>query len=202
MKQQNGQKYTEDDRTQILQCLDSMGIRLPPRTKLPVEKLEKKLRSALDSAQRFSKLLSNHYFDPTTYRKWNSREKGPVLKSTSRENISEIMLNLHQGFTGAEDTRLFNNVFFDIRQTTLSFARTFDNGLRVGMLQDESGKSTIVFRVSAFHSKVTLRHTLMCLHRLLTSSILKKKRLSLLSCTRAYPKMPNSQIHLITSKHF
>ena len=43
-------------RKEILQILDSMGVGLPPATKLSLEDLDKRLRDALNDSQRKEKL--------------------------------------------------------------------------------------------------------------------------------------------------
>ncbi|KAJ7060580.1 hypothetical protein C8F01DRAFT_1143173 [Mycena amicta] len=141
-------------RQEILDLLAAMGVRLPPKTKLPDTELDKRLSKTLDSAQYLSRVVPDPPLDPTIHPCWfdKTRKSMTVLDGIHRHNMLEAGMNAQQRATGTEAFPLFGNPFMDLRQTLMAIAKTCDEG-RVGTkippiaIQDEADTSGIAMRV-------------------------------------------------------
>ncbi|KAF8147737.1 hypothetical protein K438DRAFT_1625856 [Mycena galopus ATCC 62051] len=138
-------------REEILGLLASMGIELPPKTKLNATELDKRLSKALDSAQYITRVVPPPPLDPTAYPLWSrTKSSKPVLEAIKRNNVAEATLVSQSKMFGIDNPfpRLYTNAFMDLRQTLMSIANACDNGMIPITLQDKEESSGICMRVS------------------------------------------------------
>ncbi|KAI0658124.1 hypothetical protein C8Q70DRAFT_1045837 [Cubamyces menziesii] len=129
-------------RSETLQALASMGIELPPHTRIPDEDLEKRLRLALDAAQeknRFSDALKTLDLPQWPLIKADKIQSNsrPLLEAVRRGNWQEARQNQAAMALGASGApAIFVDPFMDMRQTLMSLANALDNGFMWCLIQD------------------------------------------------------------------
>ncbi|KAL4244335.1 MYND-type zinc finger protein samB [Abortiporus biennis] len=127
------------DRHEYLSILSSMGVEIPPHSRLPDESLEKRLRQALNASQTVAKLAPDDLIDVAKLRDWPKSEK--VLDAINRTNMYEAMANYTARLQGRDPSELYVNPFTDLRQTLLSIANCWDQGQRTIVVQDRNKDS-------------------------------------------------------------
>ncbi|OSC99312.1 hypothetical protein PYCCODRAFT_1460866 [Trametes coccinea BRFM310] len=136
-------------RPEIIRSLASMGVDIPPNSKIPDSDLDKRLRATLDAAQ--DKARFSFPLDDRTLPRWPVKDPDnpdvpftPVLEATKRGNYEEAMRNMRRG---SQVDELFVDPFIDLRQTVMALANTLDHGLSWCTIQDpEPNKSAINVR--------------------------------------------------------
>ena len=136
------------DREELLYALSSMGVELPPKTKLSVKSLDKKLRKALEASQELKDVLKEEgSVDASKLNEWTSS----LFENIDRASYEEVTRNsraLQQ--TGAERSPGRNvNPFYDLRQTLMEIGLGYDRGVKTSLILDEDVTHSIVIRVSA-----------------------------------------------------
>ncbi|KAF7361421.1 MYND-type domain-containing protein [Mycena sanguinolenta] len=136
-------------REEILGLLRSMGIELPPKTKLSDAELDKRLSKALDSAQFLTRVVPAPPFDPTIYPPWfRTQSPKPVLEAIRRNNFAEATLVEMSQRRGIDNPfPLYTNAFMDLRQTLMTIGNACDRGMVPLVLQDKEQSSGICMRV-------------------------------------------------------
>ncbi|KAJ6510595.1 hypothetical protein C8R45DRAFT_964605 [Mycena sanguinolenta] len=135
-------------RQEILGLLRSMGIELPPKTKLSDAELDKRLSKALDSAQFLTRVIPAPPLNPNIYPPWfRSEPPKSVLEAIRRNNIAEATLVDMSQMRGVNPFPLYKNAFMDLRQTLMSIADACDKGMVPLVLQDKGESSGICMRV-------------------------------------------------------
>lgn len=143
-------------REELVELLKSLGIVLPPKTKLPSEALNTRLLKALDSTQRISKFLppnsssSDGKLNPAELSKWSRTSSEKLLKAVERHNMQEatMVANSQSGMGPSDPFPLYANPFMDVRQTMMSIGNLWDTGCSAALMQNQEGTSGIAFRVS------------------------------------------------------
>ncbi|KAL0570765.1 hypothetical protein V5O48_011193 [Marasmius crinis-equi] len=127
--------------------LASMGIELPPTTRLPEEAVDKKLKSAIDAAQYLSSVLNEVPVNPASFPLWNKSDpkNKPLLTAVRRGNPAEAFAVAAAG--GTNPHPLFQNAFIDVRQTLMSMGNAVDIGRKEMIMQDEGRDYAICLRV-------------------------------------------------------
>ena len=112
---------------------------------LPVEMLRKKVSKALEYTQSSMKEKT---INLTTLKSWAiGTENKPVAEATNTP-ISYLQI-AHQAFSSSikrADAR-FEDPFLDLRQTVMALGIYWDNGERVFMVEESSGKYGFTLRV-------------------------------------------------------
>lgn len=150
---------TSDDRDELLHALRSMGIELPPRSKLTTDSLDKKLRKALDLSQCIkAEFKGANTLDFSKLKEWSTVSSSPLLQSVKTISVNEVSKN----FVAISQTgsipapELFVDPFIDLRQTIMGLGKAFDEGVTISLLRDKEGIHSIILRVSDWilHYKV------------------------------------------------
>jgi hypothetical protein len=139
-------------RQNLLNRLAAIGVVLPKGTKMPNDALEKRLNQALDASQTFTEVITSVPFNPTGLNTWSSSTHSEsLIQAVQRGNLIEAMRNAasQQMASGqslvkhpkAEDT------FMEVRQCMLQFAKHWEDGISIFVLQDEAQESGIILRV-------------------------------------------------------
>lgn len=124
-------------RTQTLELLASFGIKLPSKTKLPDEVLEKRLMTAINASQYISSTIPNPPLDPSAFPKWDSSDPDVLMNAMQRTNPLESLNVLAARQMGKlNEFDLYANPFHDLRQTFLSISRSWAQGLECCVVQD------------------------------------------------------------------
>nr|GAT49814.1 predicted protein [Mycena chlorophos] len=137
-------------REEILELLRSMGIDLPRKTKLSDAELDKRLCKALDSAQYLTRVLPEPPLDPSVYPSWFADPSNPkLLKGVRRHNMGEATF-FAEG--KGNPYALYENAFWDLRQTLMGIGNACDMRLENGELyplgvQNKEDTSAIAMRV-------------------------------------------------------
>lgn len=135
-------------RKEILAVLSSMGIDLPPATKLSDEALDKRLKQALIAAQLFSHLKITLPLDPTSLSAWpatKDNKPNSVYNAIRRGNLAEAAANYAAKLQGKDGlSELFVNAVMDLRQTLMSLTNTWDNGYRWCVIQDPDSENCAI----------------------------------------------------------
>ncbi|KAK7052839.1 hypothetical protein VNI00_004158 [Paramarasmius palmivorus] len=136
---------TEATREEKLQMLASMGVELPLTTGLPEEDVDKKLRSAVDSAQYFFTLVPSKTLDPKSSPIW----KRKLLRSAvARGSIEETR---QEAFAQATLRQApfpeHERVFMELRDTISGIAHGVDEGHKHFLIQDKDQDSALGLRV-------------------------------------------------------
>ncbi|KAI3622132.1 ankyrin repeat and mynd domain-containing protein 2-like [Moniliophthora roreri] len=138
-------------REQKLGLLASMGIEVPPSTRLPESAVEHKLQKAIDATQYLKKVLpdaSATPIDPKSFPLW-SQTTNPksIYESTRRGNIAEALQNTRAKLAGTTAFPLYESAFMDVRQTIMALAKYMDNGVDRAIMQDKDKNAAICIRV-------------------------------------------------------
>lgn len=140
-----------DDRDELLHALRSMGIELPPRSKLTTDSLDKKLRKALDISQCIkTEFKGPRTLDVSKLKEWSAVSSAPLLKSVKTYSVNEASTNFNAlSTTGSiPATELYVDPFIDLRQTIMGLGKAFDEGVTISLLRDKEGIHNIILRVS------------------------------------------------------
>ena len=149
-------------RLETVSVLGSLGLELPPNTKLSDEMLEKRLRDALNAAQQKHRLpalldLKSLSPWPTSNSAQPPSKKKPLLDAIKRGNIGEAAYNYARG---SQKTVLYVDPFMDLRQTIMGFAYWIDQGVTRCTIQDQEKENCAInVRVRRATSRVV--HTLL-----------------------------------------
>ncbi|KAH9944915.1 hypothetical protein B0H21DRAFT_779324 [Amylocystis lapponica] len=141
-------------REETLAILSSMGIELPPRTKLPDEALAKRLKQAINAAQCLSTVVPDAHVDPATIRRWPTEgENRSVYAAIRRGDLHEAAATAHARALGRDQAvDLYTNAFMDLRQTLMGIAVAWDEGRTWGVIQDPQHETcAITFRIVSVH---------------------------------------------------
>lgn len=125
-------------RQETLALLSSMGVDLPPSTKLPDDALEKRLKRAINCAQSISTALPSVPLQPSAIPAWpHTSGKTSLQEAISRINFGEALAIQRARTQGQQNPhQLYENPFMDLRQTLLAVARAWDDGVETCILQD------------------------------------------------------------------
>ncbi|KAJ7186897.1 hypothetical protein C8R46DRAFT_1058361 [Mycena filopes] len=136
-------------REEILGLLSSIGVDLPPKTKLPDVELDKRLSKTLDGAQYLSRVVPTLPLDPTVYPSWfNNKSNKPIAEAIRRHNMGEATLIDASRRKGMDNPfPLYGNAFMDLRQTLMTIGNACDQGMVPLVLQDKGETSGICMRV-------------------------------------------------------
>jgi len=139
-------------RQDLLDQLAAIGVVLPNGTKMPNDALEKRLGQALDASQTFTDIITFLPFDPTGLNTWSSStHSGSLIQSVQRGNLIEALRNAASGEMARGQTVVNHhkagNAFIEVRQCMLQFAKHWEDGISVFVLQDEAQESGIFLRV-------------------------------------------------------
>ncbi|KAI9056703.1 hypothetical protein FKP32DRAFT_1598891 [Trametes sanguinea] len=137
-------------RSEIIRSLASMGVDIPPDSKIPDSDLDKRLRAALDAAQ--DKARFSFPMDDKTLPRWPVKDPNnpmtpfsSILEATKRGNYEEAMHNMRRGSDTPE--QIWFDPFTDLRQTVMGLANTQDYGLSWCTVVDpEPNQTAINFR--------------------------------------------------------
>lgn len=143
-QQQSSGVALETNRAEKLGMLIAMGVELSPATRLPDKEIINKLYGAIDTSQAFNKVTDAKILDPSSLPVWSASQSKSVYESVRRGNLAEAMRNYAHG---DEAFPLYQNAFLDVRQTLMSLARNWDNGLSYAVLQDKNNDFAICMRV-------------------------------------------------------
>lgn len=122
-------KAAELTRPELLRVLDTMGISIPSTSKLPDDALIKRLKQAISASEALSSVAPRPPIPLSQNVKWPVGES--AYEAIRRSDIREAMLNRMD----MNDT-LHKNPFMDVRQTLMSLAIHWDQGLKVAIMQD------------------------------------------------------------------
>ncbi|PIL28923.1 hypothetical protein GSI_08970 [Ganoderma sinense ZZ0214-1] len=128
-------------RAETLQILSFMGVEIPKNTKLPGDLLDKRLQDALNAAQNRDNLPITPPLDPETTKKWpvrlNPPERESLRKKVWRGSMEEAQNIIHARETLGEYRRgLFQDPFWDLRQTMMNLGDDIDKGLKWLTIED------------------------------------------------------------------
>lgn len=119
----NSRKLTREG---LLAVLDSIGVSLPPTTKIQEEDLNKRFSQALDAAQQYRNVIGESMFDPSSSKTWPSGKN--LLEATKRGNLMEAFKNATSvgGSKGVSSDK--KDTFTEMRQIVMGFADSFHKG--------------------------------------------------------------------------
>ncbi len=128
-------------RAETLQILSFMGVEIPKSTKLPGDVLDKRLQDALTAAQNMDQLPITPPVDPEVTKKWpvrlNPPERESLRKAVWRGSLEEAHNIIRARETTGEYKRgLFQDPFWDLRQTMMNLGDDVDKGLRWLTIED------------------------------------------------------------------
>ena len=138
-------------RQELLNQLAAIGVALPKGTKMPNDALEKRLGQALDASQRFAEVITSVPFHPTSLSTWSSAPHSQsLLQAVQRGNLIEAVRNAANKqvpVNGQTVDEQLEDTFMEVRQCMLQFAKYWEDGLSMFVLQDEAQESAIILRV-------------------------------------------------------
>jgi hypothetical protein len=139
-------------RQDLLDQLTAIGVALPKGTKMPNDALEKRLGQALDASQTFTDIITSVPFNPAGLSTWSpSTRSKSLLEAVQRGNLIEAMRNAASeqiaGGQSGEKRPTLEDTFMEVRQCMLQFAKHWEDGISVFVLQDEAQESGIVLKV-------------------------------------------------------
>ncbi|KAI0074273.1 hypothetical protein K474DRAFT_1677252 [Panus rudis PR-1116 ss-1] len=127
------------NREETLKLLASMGVELPPQTKLSDEALEERLRKCVRSIQDINTLFPSRPAPLSSYSAWptKGRHAMSVLEGIRRVNIGEALQIAKARESGLSvEAEVYVNPFGDLRQTVMALGRSWDEGVRCCIVQD------------------------------------------------------------------
>ncbi|KAF5352281.1 hypothetical protein D9758_011972 [Tetrapyrgos nigripes] len=132
-----------------LGLLASMGVDLPPKTRLPDLDLERRLEKGIDKAQGFEKLIGEGHgnrkaYDPSRLSKWPSSKS--LLNGMTTSSLAEA---LHNAAKGSREPELYKNPFTDTRQSLMGLGNAWDHKPRMSchIFEDKEEEHGICMRV-------------------------------------------------------
>jgi hypothetical protein len=145
-------KNMDSTRQELLVQLTAIGVALPKDTKMPNDALEKRLGQALDASQAFTDVITSLPFDPTSLDTWSSSTQlKTLLKAVQRGNLIEAMRNAASlrmaSSPGTLPVEQGEDTFMEVRQCMLQFAKNWEDGTSIFVLQDEAQESGMILRV-------------------------------------------------------
>jgi len=145
-------KNMDSTRQELLVQLTAIGVALPKDTKMPNDALEKRLGQALDASQAFTDVITSLPFDPTSLDTWSSSTQlKTLLKAVQRGNLIEAMRNAASlrmaSSSGTPPVEQGEDTFMEVRQCMLQFAKNWEDGTSIFVLQDEAQESGMILRV-------------------------------------------------------
>ncbi|KAK7685082.1 hypothetical protein QCA50_011919 [Cerrena zonata] len=139
-------------RQEILHSLYSMGVELPPATKLPDEALNSRLDDAIKSCQELPDILpspASSTLRITSLGDWPSGRL-KVAKAIDRANLGEVaqnsMLNPELQGSGVD-------VLGDLRYIVHGFADNWDQKMKAFFLNDPDDQQTLTIALRIVHIK-------------------------------------------------
>lgn len=88
----NSSKDNEQERNEILEILASMGVRLPPSTRLPVDALQERLAKALNRSQRQAELFPRRKPTVGHLKAWAAKPYKTLEDAFTTYNIHEMTM--------------------------------------------------------------------------------------------------------------
>ncbi|KAF9022636.1 hypothetical protein BDZ89DRAFT_1137258 [Hymenopellis radicata] len=136
------------DRRLILGLLKSMGVELPPDTKMRDEVLEKKFSAALTASQSLSSYGASS-ISPEKLPQWTVRTgKTSAFEAMNRASVTETLRAQESKRSGTADPfPLYENAFMDARQTSRHLAHNFEKGRNALVLRDKDNVQAICIRM-------------------------------------------------------
>ena len=138
-------------RQELLNQLAAIGVALPKGTKMPNDALEKRLGQAFDASQRFAEVITSVPFQPASLSTWSSAPRSQsLLQAVQRGNLIEAVRNAankQMPVNGQTVDEQLKDTFMEVRQCMLQFAKYWEDGLSMFVLQDEAQESAIILRV-------------------------------------------------------
>ncbi|KAJ7150502.1 hypothetical protein C8R43DRAFT_1005979 [Mycena crocata] len=132
------------NRELAIELLRSMGVELPPKTKLPDMELDARLSKTLDGCQYLARVVPSLTFNPAAFKAWSHTNK-PVFDTIRRHNFGEASYIYDQKVTGNHNPyQLYTNPFMDMRQSLMTMGKHWDENKPKTMLADD-GKTSCVF---------------------------------------------------------
>lgn len=150
-----------ENREDLLHALHSMGIELPPKTKMPMEDLDKKLRKALDLSQCIpTEYKANNSLNVSKLKNWSAVSSSSLLESIQTTSVDEASHNfLAMALTGSYPKHeLFVDPFYDLRQTVMGLGKAYDANVKISLVKDKEEKHYIVLRVSIWTGLTAARN--------------------------------------------
>ncbi|EEB98619.1 hypothetical protein MPER_01841, partial [Moniliophthora perniciosa FA553] len=125
-----------------------MGVELSPKTRLPDEEIDKKLRSAIDSAQSFKQTIDELPINPSSFPLWSTDGNRPALTdAVKRASFVEQDAFIRARSQGQQPFPLYVNAFMDFRQTLVNLGHYADRGAKYIAIQDKSQEYGICMRI-------------------------------------------------------
>jgi hypothetical protein len=144
----------DSTRQELLVQLAAIGVALPKGTKMPNDSLEKRLGQALDASQAFTDVITSLPFDPTSLDTWSSSTQSKtLLEAVQRGNLIEAMRNAASfklrmaSSPGTPPVEQGEDTFMEVRQCMLQFAKHWEDGTSIFVLQDKAQESGMILRV-------------------------------------------------------
>jgi hypothetical protein len=131
-------------RSEYLSLLSSLGVDLPPQTKLSDAALASRLKKALNMAQRLNDVLPHGVFDPSARPAW-TRPEGPMQNKLGRNSIDEGLQHMAARELGLSSA--LDGSFLGLRQSLMGMGKAWDEGVPTVMFQDKAQTSAILMRV-------------------------------------------------------
>lgn len=137
-------------RKDLLTQLAAMGVVLPRGTKMTNDALEKRLSQALDASQTLHEVIPSTPFNPDSFPPWDMSKS--LLKAVHRGNVMEAVMNAATSSRtelggGQSVPPSQENIFMEVRQCMLQFAKHFEDRHSTFVLQDKAQESGLIIRV-------------------------------------------------------
>lgn len=122
------------ERDELIAALDHMKVTIPPRTKLPDDALDKRLKQALNAAQMSQKYITKSILNVSKLPAWPIGRS--VYENIRRGDLNEALTVAGARERGNDPFPLYKNGFMDLRQTLMSIAKNWDGGVKIAIVQD------------------------------------------------------------------
>jgi hypothetical protein len=133
-------------RSETLALLSSLGVEIPPDSKLQDDALASKLKKALNLAQRLSEVMPHGTFDPAAAPPWTASKK--LLQDIMGTHSIEEHLQAAENKRGQADVPdPLAQPFVGMRQSLRGVGKAWDDNKYAVTLQDEAQTSVILLRV-------------------------------------------------------
>lgn len=138
-------------RAELIGLLSDIDVDLPPRTKLPQDELEKRVRKALGHVQQITRILPDNTLQIAPLQRWPPDSEKALEDCFYRTNWEEIAEGFkYKLLTGSSDYEMgTGTALMDLKLLLVELASWWKDGNRLFLVQDkEKEESSIAIRVS------------------------------------------------------
>lgn len=135
-------------RAQTIELLAALRLEIPSQTKIPDDKLEKRLKRAISCVQYLSSAIPSPPLIPNSLPKWDD-EGLTLIQSMIRQNLEQALLTLAALESGRPIKANYADPLHDLQQTVGAMVQNWTKGLHCCVVEDlNKEKWAINIRVS------------------------------------------------------